>query len=561
MRISVLVKLMWPHQQSLDLKTRTKHMSTNFLVTAIVSVYNAERFLAGCLEDLERQTIADKIEIIVIDSGSPQQEGEIVRSFQQRFDNIRYVRTEERETIYEAWNRAITLAQGRYLTNANADDRHRPDALEKLVEALERNPDVAVAYADCLVTTVENENWPPSSICGVFHWPSYDPRLLFRICFIGPQPVWRRSLHDTYGMFDGKLRSAGDYDFWLRLAAGGIRFMHIPEVLGAYLASPLGMELSNQSLSSTEGDNAKRKHWPPHWGQLPAPSASFLFPALTEEPLISVIVPTLNRPHLLHDALLSLVNQTFSNWEAIVINDGGESVTEVVNKINHNGRIKLLDHWKRLGQPKARNTALRIARGQIICYLDDDDRYMPAHLEGIVDVMRRTGSPFVFSGAVKVTESLEGQDRTEIARENLSTALNTPLRKLSAWNFIPLPTWAHRRECINHVGFFDESMASHEDWEFLLRFARLWELVHAPQETVEIRIRPTANDSVTSRTNPVKVKDFRYIYAKNPTQDPDIVLARQRILADLGTTEDSVADGLSRKLRLALDRHVLWRFK
>ncbi len=81
--------------------------------------------MRGCLEDLENQTIADKIEIIVVDSGSEQDEESIVKEFQRKYSNIKYIRTEKRETVYEAWNRGIKSSSGKYITNANTDDRLR----------------------------------------------------------------------------------------------------------------------------------------------------------------------------------------------------------------------------------------------------------------------------------------------------------------------------------------------------------------------------------------------------------------------------------------------------
>ena len=86
------------------------------LVSAIVSTFNAARFIRGCIEDLEGQTISDKIEIIIVDSASEQNEGEIVREFQERYPNIRYTRTEQRESVYAAWNRGIRMARGKYIT-------------------------------------------------------------------------------------------------------------------------------------------------------------------------------------------------------------------------------------------------------------------------------------------------------------------------------------------------------------------------------------------------------------------------------------------------------------
>ena len=93
------------------------------LVTAIVSTYGAERFMRGCLTDLVEQTIFKDVEVLVIDSGSPQGESEICSEFMRKHPQIRLLRT-IREPLYVTWNRAIQLARGKYFTNANTDDRH-----------------------------------------------------------------------------------------------------------------------------------------------------------------------------------------------------------------------------------------------------------------------------------------------------------------------------------------------------------------------------------------------------------------------------------------------------
>src|SRR3972149_11679791 len=86
-----------------------------YIVSAIVSVYNCERFIRGCLEDLEAQTIADRVEIICVNSGSQQNEEAIIKEFQEKYDNIVYIKTTERETLYRAWNRGIKIARGKYI--------------------------------------------------------------------------------------------------------------------------------------------------------------------------------------------------------------------------------------------------------------------------------------------------------------------------------------------------------------------------------------------------------------------------------------------------------------
>ena len=81
--------------------------------------------MRGRLENLTSQTLflRGRTEIIVIDSASSQNEKAIVQDFQKEHDNISYFRTSQRESLYKAWNRAIKIAAGEYITNANTDDR------------------------------------------------------------------------------------------------------------------------------------------------------------------------------------------------------------------------------------------------------------------------------------------------------------------------------------------------------------------------------------------------------------------------------------------------------
>ncbi len=222
------------------------------LVTAIVSVFNAERFLSGCLEDLEAQTIADKLEIIVVDSCSEQNEMLLVQKYQKYYHNIKYIRSNIRETVYGSWNRGIQAASGKYITNANSDDRHMPAALEILAKYLNENQDVALVYADCVITDKENETFEYCTPVGAYTWPEWNRHiLLYNGCFMGPQPMWRRSVHDDYGYFDDSLVTSGDYEFWLRISQTN-KFKHIPKFLGLYLRSPNSVEHANQARKMVE---------------------------------------------------------------------------------------------------------------------------------------------------------------------------------------------------------------------------------------------------------------------------------------------------------------------
>lgn len=252
--------------ESISFETFQRSKKNHIKVSAIVSTYNSERFIHGCLEDLVNQTLYQKgeLEIVVIDSGSQQNEKDIVDEFRKRFKNIVYLRT-KRETIYASWNRGIKIASGKYITNANTDDRHRSDALEVMSKILDQNPHFGLIYADVIVTATENETFSKHTPIGTFRQPDYSRELLTLQCFIGPQPMWRKSLHKKYGFFDKSFTSSGDWEFWLRIAEG-TNMLHIPELLGLFLHSSNIAEYRNIEKRAKEDITIFSKYIPRYLG-------------------------------------------------------------------------------------------------------------------------------------------------------------------------------------------------------------------------------------------------------------------------------------------------------
>ena len=226
----------------------------NPLVSAIVSTFNSERFIRGKLEDLLAQTIAQRLEIIVVNSGSLQDEDSVVKHYLKTYPSIKYIRTEHRETIYKAWNRGIAISSGKYLTNTNTDDRLRPDALEEMSDFLEHHSQYAVVYGDQYITNVENQPFSQCRSRPVFgRLPFSRIRFLSGFC-LGSQPMWRASLHHEANLwFDESLEVAGDYDFFCQVAER-FNFFFLNEVLGSYYLSEnkSNKEHLNSALTDSE---------------------------------------------------------------------------------------------------------------------------------------------------------------------------------------------------------------------------------------------------------------------------------------------------------------------
>lgn len=224
------------------------------IVSAIVSAYKSEKFIRGCIEDLLSQTIykAGGLEIVVIDSASPEDEASIVSELGKTNHSIKYLRSDERETLYGAWNRGIQLASGKYITNSNTDDRHREDALEILVDHLERMPEVDLCYSDALRTFEANLTFEKAENCDLFEYHDFfEPEVM--LCYqFGCQPVWRREITSSVGEFDSSLEAAGDWDFNFRFNLAGRKAFHVRTALGLFYDNP-------NSLSLRDGRSANEQ--------------------------------------------------------------------------------------------------------------------------------------------------------------------------------------------------------------------------------------------------------------------------------------------------------------
>lgn len=102
---------------------------------------------------------------------------------------------------------------------------------------------------------------------------------------------------------------------------------------------------------------------------------------MTEKPHVSIIIPTRSRPELLKRALTSVLSQTHRDWEAVVVVDGRDEATEALLEKVDDSRVRFVVNDTPRGGSEARNIGVRVARGEWIALLDDDDEWTPRRLE------------------------------------------------------------------------------------------------------------------------------------------------------------------------------------
>ena len=206
-------------------------------VSVIVSLYNAESKLKTLLDNMRIQSLAKqgKVEIILVDSGSPTDEYKIFKSFAETNDlPILYARSADRETIQSAWNRGIKLARAPYLSFLGVDEGLHPDALSILADKLDAHPDVDWVIADSIVTEVDHNGVFVKDIM-TYDRKGYDQNLVaLETCYLSwVGGLYRRSIHDRFGYYDESFTAAGDTEFKSRILTH-IKTLHVPQMLGVF---------------------------------------------------------------------------------------------------------------------------------------------------------------------------------------------------------------------------------------------------------------------------------------------------------------------------------------
>ncbi|HNK47781.1 MAG TPA: glycosyltransferase [Nitrospira sp.] len=235
-------------------------------------------------------------------------------------------------------------------------------------------------------------------------------------------------------------------------------------------------------------------------------------PSFTRPPMVSVIVPTYNRPDRLQVALSSILAQTYQDFEIIVVNDGTVDVSDVIAPLNRDGRITVIRHDRNRGLAAARNTGIRAAKGTYIAYLDDDDTYLPDHLQTLVTTLQGGEHKVAYTDAWRIHEVRQG-DQYVVTGQDIPYSRDFNCIDLLLCNYFPVLCVMHEKACLEQVGVFDESLFAHEDWDLWIRMATIYPFLHIKHTTAAFTWRRDGS-SMTSSTSDTYRRTTEIIYRK-----------------------------------------------
>ncbi|OGZ55611.1 MAG: hypothetical protein A3J04_00620 [Candidatus Ryanbacteria bacterium RIFCSPLOWO2_02_FULL_47_14] len=245
---------------------------------------------------------------------------------------------------------------------------------------------------------------------------------------------------------------------------------------------------------------------------------------------VSIGLPTYNRAHLLSRAIESVLAQSFTDFELIVVDDGSTDNTEELVKSFQDRRIRYLKHENNRGLMASRNTALRESHGKYLAFQDSDDWWHPDFLKESVRIFDEAPKMIgcVYSRIEK--KYMNGELLVLPKVGDSITNGNLLSDFLSGGYLVTLQAVVMKKQCLDMVGYFDEDFQVFGDAEFIIRFAEHYEFAFNPNVRAFLEVQ---GDSI-SRNKKKRVEARELLYQKHKKSFERYPHAHARYVAHLG---------------------------
>jgi glycosyltransferase involved in cell wall biosynthesis len=182
--------------------------------------------------------------------------------------------------------------------------------------------------------------------------------------------------------------------------------------------------------------------------------------------LVSVVIPTHNRPDFLRKTLESIIGQTYFNLEIIVVSNGFNAKNREVVESLKDPRLIYLEQANSGSPSSPRNHGIRVANGEYVAFCDDDDLWLPEKIQlQVTGLNSNNEHGLCYSKMLRFDDSREWANKNEEGPASLSSLLYV--------NTIPISSVIIRKYLLDELGGFSESpvVGTSEDYEFLLRYS------------------------------------------------------------------------------------------
>lgn len=527
--------------------------STLPILDLSVVTYNSEKWLRRFFHSLSQQSYPlTRINLFIVDNGSTDnsiiESQDMISELSLKFSSVTIIK-QSNVGFGRGHDRAIREGSADYLLVTNVDLEFQPDSIATVI---------GVAQADA---SEEFACWELRQV-PYEHPKYYDPVTLETNWCSHACVLIRRDHYIKVGGYEPRIFMYGeDVELSYRFRSFGYKLMYVPSAVvrhdtyqSAAEVKPvqwLGSTLGNIYIRARYGSRRARmaglilyaglftlpvpfsgarrgllknyvkllRNWHHFRGGRGTVKAYFPFRAFDYElrrdgafvqsnvpvrekcPLVSVITRTYEgRETFLAQALASIKNQVYKNIQMIIVQDGGDSLQPLVQKIMSDltpGREFLFLSNPKLGRSAAGNAGLAAATGAFMMFLDDDDLLFSDHVSTLMDAINDDGDAVAAYGLAMQVETTMCADKRHYVEEGFSTPhvfyQDWDFEVLLDHNYIPIQSVIFSRTLYDQRGGFDVTLDQLEDWHLWLRYGYRNVFKHVPKTTSLFRIPGSEN--------------------------------------------------------------------
>lgn len=463
----------------------------NPLVSIIIPVYNGEKYLGEAIDSALAQTYKN-IEIIVVNDGSQDNTEKLALSYGKK---IRYY-SKANGGVASALNYGINKSKGEYISWLSHDDKYLKIKIEKQISALNNledkktiifsNVEYINAKGEIISKSDITKNISNKALCN-------DILPVLRGVVNGCATMINKSCFNEIGLFNEDLKTANDYEMWFRL------FEFFPS---CFLKEHL-IQYRIHSNQGTYNNIDYLKESDDLWSKIISDLTIEKIIKFTEDPfneimslyyrmkeakyltstqkasdlakiiysknktMISVIMPCYNEELYIKQSIESILNQTYTNFELIIIDDKStdNSYTIAKNYSEKDFRVKVYKNNNSKGVAGALNTALSYANGKYITRQDADDLSSPDRL-----MMQKNIFHKYINLGYCATNIYSIDECDKILDNNYRIPIGPIEFEVAFLNPIPNATIMYKNELIKKYNLIFNKYKSAEDYDFLIRF-------------------------------------------------------------------------------------------
>lgn len=520
-------------------------------VSVLMPAYNAENYIGEAIESILNQTFKN-FEFIIVDDASTDNTWNIIRRYAKK--DKRIIAKQNKTNLYIAKNRnvLVNLAKRKYIAWQDADDISLSERLQKQYELMEQNPKVGMVGGYL-------EFFSEKGIESIRKYAENDidiRKTIFRYSPVAqPTAMIQRECFDKVGLYNPKHPPAEDLDMSFRIGMK-YQFANIPQITLKY--RQYDNSATFQKLKKIELITLYVRSLYQETGQYKMNTADKIFNLLQYlfvyliptrikvklfnlfrnnsidrvyvpktkfhllkqnnqkplHPLVSVLMPAYNAEKYIGEAIESILNQTFGEFEFIIVDDASTDNTwSVIQKYaQKDKRIRVYRNKKNMKSCRTYIRAMKLAKGKYLAIMDNDDISYPDRIKKQFKLLESHPEVGIVGGILEIID----KDGNYIARRRYQLTDGKIRKYIFKYSPFAHPLVMIRKSVLEKIGYYNPKYAPADDYDLYFRIGKVAKFANLPDVLLKYRVLSNSITNKATRRMDFATIEIRYAYNNYP---------------------------------------------